>query len=1152
MTVYNRFDATKNYDRHQFRGDRILQSAELNELQSSFYARLSSIGNTLFKDGDLIREAGCIVDAVTGAVHMQSGALYLAGVVRGIGPASFVIPVVGTVVIGVYLQQRTITEIDDPTLLNPAVGTRGYREPGAERLQINPVWGVAGDGKDGSFYPVYEVVDGILKGKEAPPTIDAVSVAIQKYDRDSTGGNYIIVGMDVRRGEQFSGDKQTYIVSAGSARANGRQITLNAALRYVLSAAPDLKTIESEPHVSAGVAAHRVTVDFGPIASLDEVTITAERQVNVVHGAVSGGADPLPDTSVLQIVSVTQGATTFVKTTDYKLTAGKVDWSPSGAEPATGSAYSVTYQYIKDAEPTAIDSTGFTVAGAVAESLILVSYRYKVPRVDRLCINESGDIVAIKGVASDWMPQPPSVPSTLLLLATLYQQWNSASSLRQDSPRMVPMADLAHVQTQLDAIKMLIATQGLRSDATGRESVLKKSVFVDPLLDDSMRDSGVIQTGAIISGALSLPVHLSAARFGSDVAATTTIGHTVIPLIEQTRKTGSMKVNPYLTFAPIPARIELDPAIDQMTYATDLWTSAMTSRVTQRIAYGGSAGVASSETVETVSSSPTSDQLIRPQTITFTMTGFAAGETVIAASFDGVAVVPGTLADPLILPVANASGSVSGKFNIPANITSGRKIVQIIGSDGSFGSAYFTGASWTENRVLRRVVTEYVYEYDPPPPPTESVSIPQTWVNNDGYIATPSVVQPAPSLVEQMYVTYLGRAGEPAGVDYWNNQLSSGALSMPDLISTFMSSAIENKEQSITSEGAEVWADISVNKCSGVDPLAQTFVAPSSAHLVGVDLWFSAVGSSDVQIHLRATSNGIPTLSILAHSRIHPAQITTDGTATRILFDAPYYVQAEEELAIVVMCNDADAALAIAELGKYDGTDWITAQPYTIGVLLSSSNNRAWTAHQDRDLQFRVLAASYQQAERVIDLGSVAVEAATDLMILGLEEKPGGVSTISYTITLPDATIISAGSNQPLALTAPITGNVHLQAHLRGDSVASPVLHRGGQLLVGWQGANGDYVSRAMLAGADSRVRVIVDALLPSGSSLAVQIKGVDQGDVWSAALPQISATALDEGWFELIYERTDVDENMVQAKISSSGTPAARPFVRNVRVLVM
>ncbi len=111
-------------------------------------------------------------------------------------------PVVGVVHVGVYLQSRLVTELEDPTLLNPAAGTPSYQEPGAARYVVDPVWGVAGDGKAGDFYPVWTVENGFVRAKEAPPNIDAVSRALQQYDIDSTGGSYVVQGLEGSHGRR--------------------------------------------------------------------------------------------------------------------------------------------------------------------------------------------------------------------------------------------------------------------------------------------------------------------------------------------------------------------------------------------------------------------------------------------------------------------------------------------------------------------------------------------------------------------------------------------------------------------------------------------------------------------------------------------------------------------------------------------------------------------------------------------------------------------------------------------------------------------------------------------------------------------------------------------------------------------------------------
>ncbi len=76
------------------------------------------------------------------------------------------------------------------------------------------------------------------------------------------------------------------------------------------------------------------------------------RGVQIIQKGSAAGADPIllngqEAVTILSIVSVVQGATTYVVSTDYALGTNTVDWSPAGAEPATGSFYTVTYTYAK-------------------------------------------------------------------------------------------------------------------------------------------------------------------------------------------------------------------------------------------------------------------------------------------------------------------------------------------------------------------------------------------------------------------------------------------------------------------------------------------------------------------------------------------------------------------------------------------------------------------------------------------------------------------------------------------------------------------------------------------------------------------------------------------------------------------------------------
>ena len=650
---YNRFDSSKEYEEHLFRAGYVLQSAELNEVQSVINNRIRGIGDALFKDGDIVRDAQVIVDENTGVTRCESGAVYLRGAVRGVPPATFNIATTGEVVIGIYLRSVAITELDDPDLRDPASLTRNYQEPGAGRNKISAKWGFAGDAQAGDFFPVYTVEDGNLRAKEVPPNLDAISQALARYDRDSAGGTYVVSGLTIQRMDDLVSGEQVYTVAEGRARVNGYGIELPTSRRIVYAAAPDLRAINSEPHVSTTAAVQRIDVDRTPINDISEVNITAEKTATVVHGGFVGALDPLEDTSVLQIIEVTQGGTTYTQGVDYKLTAGQVDWSLAGAEPATGSSYTVKYQYIATVTPTAVDETGFSVTGAVVGSLVMVTYNQKLPRIDRLVATPDGEFTWLQGVSADWNPRAPSVPGHLLLLATVSQSWGTGTYVVNDSVRVVPMQDLSAINGRIDYMLGLISQQRLEGSANLKEASQKKGLFVDPFLDDTLRDAGATQTAAIVAGELMLPVSLDkVAQMPTDVTNETSLAYSLSSILAQTARTSAMKINPYMAFDPIPAVVTLTPAIDRWTEEQTSWASSVTQKfvVDNRILdawhiktfgtgfdrYPSSSSTTS--TTQLVSQAVSQIANLRQINVNFRIAGFGPGETLTSVTFDGIPV----------------------------------------------------------------------------------------------------------------------------------------------------------------------------------------------------------------------------------------------------------------------------------------------------------------------------------------------------------------------------------------------------------------------------------------------------------------------------------------------------------------------------------
>jgi len=1055
---FDRSDSTKEYEEHLFIAGRGLQSSELNEIQKTSANRLRGIADSLFKDGDIIRDCSVIVDEASGAVRCASGAIYLRGAVRGVQPSAFTIPTTGVVSIGVRLIDSVVTAVEDPALRDPATGTRNYNETGAERLKTHSQWGWSGDGGAGEFFPVYSVTNAVLGAKEAPPNLDAVSQALARYDRDSAGGTYVVSGLNVKQMPDDTGD-QVYSISEGRARVYGNGIELRTSRRVFLSATPDLKAITSEPQLSATTAAQRFDFDRAPGTNITSVTITAEKTVTLTHGVTTGAQDPLPDTSVLTILEVKQGATTYAATTDYLLTSSKVNWSPAGAEPAPGSTYTVKYQYITTVTPTAVDSGGFTVTGAVVGTLILASYSQMLPRIDRLCLDSDGDTVWLIGVASEFNPQSPSVPGDLLPLASVYQTWDANRSVVNDGVRVVPMPVLASIDGRFDLVMQLIAQQRLESDIHTREGGTKKGLFTDPFLDDTQRDAGTSQTAAIVLGELLLPISATIKQMTSDVTGPTSCSYSGVITLEQSLRTGNMKINPYMAFIPLPANIKLSPAVDRWTVVETNWSSAITRRF-RIVGSGNQSSVSLAKRKALLSTSFSAIETLRPIAVNFSISGFAPGETLDSIMFDGIVVPISPTA-----PVASAGGIVTGSFTIPAGIPSGSKTV--IARDVLFqrrGEATFSGQGTLERQTWQRetIVTETRWNSPPPPPPP-------------------------------------------------------------------------------------------TNPYVRVDPIAQTFSIQQNVQISAVDLWFTTAPTTMASVQIRETTAGIPNQTIVAEAHIAANSALVGGTHTRVQFGAPVLLLGGVEYAIVVLCLDADGALAVAELGKYDAVAqrWITSQPYTVGVLLSSSNASTWTAHQDRDLAFRLLSASYTETSHAVNLGNVAVTGVTDLLLMSYADRPASDTSVDYTLTLPDASVVTVSDGQPVQLAAAITGNVGVTANLHGTNDFSPILHPGSQLVAGVVATSGDYVSRAIPAGSAVTIKVIYEAVVPSGATVGVYYKGPDVGDTWIAITSPVTTPA-DDGFTEFKHTATGINELTVQIKLVLNGTTAARPRVRDLRVIVL
>lgn len=336
------------------------------------------------------------------------------------------------------------------------------------------------------------------------------------------------------------------------------------------------------------------------------------------------------------------------------------------------------------------------------------------------------------------------------------------------------------------------------------------------------------------------------------------------------------------------------------------------------------------------------------------------------------------------------------------------------------------------------------------------------------------------------------------------------------------------------------------------DPLAQTFYLDDMRQLVGVDLFVAKKGSTPIVVHLRDTVNGYPGQEVLAEATLNISAVTV-GAWNRWLFPTPTTVQSGVEYCIVVMCNDAVSEIGIAEMGKWglENQRWVTSQSPNVGVLFSSSNNSTWTAHQDKDMAIKILAAKYTQTERIINLGSVNTNGHTDAVVLSNSDVAAENTSVSIDLVRPDSSVIPAGDGQSVQFTPAVTGALGVRAKITATSKISAALHPGTILALGTLQTSASYISRTFEAEAfQSNVRVTFDALLPSGSTAKVFVSDDANPPVWEQ-VPSTSTRPLGDGVFEFQHYKENFNKARCRIKIELAGSNTARPSIMNLRASV-
>ena len=329
---------------------------------------------------------------------------------------------------------------------------------------------------------------------------------------------------------------------------------------------------------------------------------------------------------------------------------------------------------------------------------------------------------------------------------------------------------------------------------------------------------------------------------------------------------------------------------------------------------------------------------------------------------------------------------------------------------------------------------------------------------------------------------------------------------------------------------------------TNVDPLAQTFTLTEDRFITAVGLYFGRKSpTKTVTIQIRNVVNGYPGATVMVSKTLLPAEVNAseDGSAeTKVTFDEPVLLFADTEYAIVAVTDSDQYCLYVARMAENDlisGTK-VTRQPYTIGVLFSSSNATAWTAHQEMDMKFKLYGAVFEN-EAILQFDSVTTNEVGQLIVSAAQLVPRGCNLLWQ--WSPDGAQWFPLANGDATLLRSLQTSVYVRAILRKGFKTSPVIQAKTAILVGLSYKDsGVYVSKQVTAPEFSNILVYLDMYVPSGTSQVLQYS-VDDGDNWNTFNAPTSKR-VDANFYQYRYTATlDNPATTIRLRINSSSTSA-------------
>ena len=1052
---FNRHQPGDNREQLLFRATNYAQASEFNELQSIARRRHQALADVLFRDGALLEDGEIDINRTDNRIRLSPGRVYVQGKVFSLElKENIELKPAEDQSIGVWIATSIITEENDQTLLggreintgtmeNPINDLEGYNLPGAAREVTTAEWGDANvkPAEASTFAPVYQIIKGQLLRNVRPPEIRGIAQTLATRDYE-VNGSYLVKGFRVSTVRLQPADNPlqqnvTLQVATGVGRPHG--FRLERQVPWILETTPENIATQVElelqrlkmQYMEIGSGQLSVTFQNTPVVKVSRVTVNIRTEainelftgdVHAVNFPTGVSAASVRGVAEIGIPGVQGGTIRYDNLPT--LSGSTINWSsvPNELKPNLNQLYHIAFW-----ESNAFDEDAITFSQTSSSD----NSNYNL-RVFNDTLFFEGRFITNNENRNAYVGnlQNVDIDYSYILPTWSYVIANSEGDM-----------EMLHGTSSVDSITFPI-------EKLKPEQLLLAEVFW------TWQYNELPTIRQVAEGAVSQPELVAMQDAITELTLEVKRNSIANQLaMEETRPQDGVLLEPFLDYSIVSpdsfniaildgellmAVITQDVRLVPPDNAPRVWT----------LPRGGD------------------EVLLQQEIIT---------ESILINEFAAFDPIP-----PLVRLTPSVDVWVDERENTivqnQRRVIGGTAVQRIRALRARLGRQRTRGATFTHGfsesltvatqlanertqpaQFIRAQQVRMDVEAFQPGEVLQSVRISNIDITPDGVIRAD-----ASGRMQNVVLDFPGDripAGE-AIVEI------AGTFSRGE--SVFVGQGTISVREWVETRTVVVQRQtfLVFRQRVRVDPVAQTFLLPEARQVSAIDINLTAIGdvTKPIRIQLRTTAEGTPTSTILGEAILSGARLRTGWQ--RAIFELPIYIPALEEHAIVVLTDDNRHAVGIATLGQLhsNGSRLVTSQPYTVGVLLQSSNASTWTPRQSSDLAFRIHGAVYtsdrheQRIGNDIDFNpTINNPAITDIHPAIPVFLPESTSQVRFRV---DATFPWFNNDVTTLLQTPLGAPNVRQAtlvpevELRGSRTLSPVVFQGGTLALGTIGGS--------------------------------------------------------------------------------------------------